>query len=127
MHQSNMTFIALADYDDRITAYGHKLEAHIANTLGKPVNVTQWFFFFAFDVMGEISFSRSFDMLESERFHPVLILLRNAYTILGPLSPVTWLIQLALSMPWIPVVKGYNTMLQWCFDRMSERIDVSDD
>lgn len=116
---------ALADYEDRVNTYGQQLENHIAATAGQPVDVSKWFYFLTFDVMGDFAFARSFKMLEDERWHYAVLMLRRALTLLGPLSPVPWLIQLAFSIPLIPIVRDWNTMIQWCSDRMTERIGVS--
>lgn len=47
--------------------YGDALERGIANTarIDEFVNVSAWFYWFTFDVMGEFAFARSFNMLES--------------------------------------------------------------
>lgn len=117
--------IALADYEDRVNTYGQQLESHIAATAGKPVNVSKWFYFLTFDVMGDFAFARSFKMLENEKWHYAVLMLRRALTLLGPFSAVPWLIQLALSIPIIPIVRDWRTMIKWCSDRMTERIEVS--
>lgn len=123
--KSNLSAIALADYESRINTYGEVLERHIAATTGEPVNVSEWFYFLTFDVMGDFAFARSFKMLEDEKWHYAVLMLRRALTLLGPFSSVPWLIQLALSFPIIPIVRDWHTMIKWCSDRMTERIEVS--
>ena len=116
---------ALADYEDRVNTYGQQLENHIAATAGQPVDVSKWFCFLTFDVMGDFAFVRSFKMLEDEKWHYAVLMLRRALTLLGPLSPVPWSIQLAFSIPLIPIVHDWKTMIQWCSDRMTDRNGVS--
>ena len=117
--------VALAEYEEHINDYGQQLERHIAATVGQPINMSQWFYFFTFDVMGDFAFAKSFNMLQDEKWHYAVLMLRRALTLLGPLSPVPWLIQLAFSIPIIPVVRDWWTMITFCADCMTERIKVS--
>jgi hypothetical protein len=39
------------------------------STIGKPMNVTKWFKFYSFDVMGDLAFGKSYKMLESGQKH----------------------------------------------------------
>ena len=114
----------MIDYEERIQIYGEKLEQCIARTAGESVDVSTWFYFFTFDVMGDFAFAKSFRMLENERWHYAVSMLRRALNLLGPLSSVPWLFQLALSMPFIPVVQDWNRMIAFCSDRIAERIEV---
>ncbi len=118
---------ALAMYEDRVTEYAEKLENRIADLAAKnqPVNVSSWFYWFTFDVMGEFAFARSFGMLQNEEWHFAVIMLRKAMRLLGPLSPVPWLAQIGFNIvPWLWVVRDWLAMLDWCRERMSERIKV---
>lgn len=77
--------------------------------------------------MGEFAFARSFEMLQNEKWHEAVILLRRAMTLLGPLSPVPWLAQIGFSLiPGLWVVRDWYTMMAWCKERMRERIAVID-
>ncbi len=116
--------LALQNYQDRITTYGEQLERHIAASTGEPVDVSTWFYFFSFDVMGDFAFAKSFNMLRDEKWHYAVIMLRKALTLLGPLSPVPWLAQLAFSFPKIPIVRDWKRMVSWSAERMGERIEV---
>lgn len=119
--------IALLQYQDRVVEYAEQLERHIAvaASTGEPVNVSSWFYWFSFDVMGEFAFARSFEMLQNEKWHEAVLLLRRAMTLLGPLSPVPWLAQIGFSLiPGLWVVRDWYTMMAWCKERMRERIAV---
>ena len=109
-------------YEERIRTHVLQLEKHIASTAGSPTNITKWFYFLAFDVMGDFAFAKSFDMLESKEWHYAVVLLRRALTLLGPFSSVPWLVQLAFNFPFIPIIRDWNRMLAWCADRMAEQI-----
>jgi hypothetical protein len=115
----------MSGYEQRIQSHGLKLEEHIASTAGSPIDMTQWFYFLAFDVMGDFAFATSFDMLKKKDWHYAVVLLRRALSLLGPISSVPWLAQLAFSFPIIPIIKDWNKMIAWCAERMSEQIHVS--
>ncbi len=118
---------ALSSYEERMMEYGHLLERGISDLAqrNRPVDVTAWFYWFTFDVMGEFAFAKSFGMLQSERWHMAVVLLRKAMRLLGPLSPVPWLAQIGFKLlPWFGVIADWFTMLAWCRQRMEERIQV---
>lgn len=56
----------------------------------KSVNVTDWFNYWSFDVMGDLAFGRSFQMLQSASGHWVIDLLTSAQVVLGMVVP-PWL------------------------------------
>ncbi|OTA99276.1 hypothetical protein M426DRAFT_325260 [Hypoxylon sp. CI-4A] len=118
---------ALAIYEERVVQYAEVLAAQIERLAqgGAPVNVSDWFYWFTFDVMGEFAFARSFGMLQDEKWHFAVRLLRRAMSLLGPFSPVPWIAQIAFYIvPWAPIVKDWLGMMEWCKERMSERIQT---
>ncbi|KAF2260598.1 putative benzoate 4-monooxygenase cytochrome P450 [Lojkania enalia] len=120
-----ISFKTMSGYEERIQSHGVKLEKHIASTAGESINMTQWFYFLAFDVMGDFAFAKSFNMLESKEWHYAVVLLRRALGLLGPVSSVPWLAQLAFSFPVIPIIRDWNRMIAWCAERMAEQIQIS--
>lgn len=118
---------ALAFYEERVVAYAEMLSERIEDLAQEknPVNVTDWFYWFTFDVMGEFAFARSFSMLQEEKWHFAVRLLRTAMSLLGPFSPVPWLAQIAFYItPWMYIVRDWLSMMEWCKERMRERIQV---
>lgn len=118
---------ALAAYEERVVEFAETLASRIEELARQddPVNITDWFYWFTFDVMGEFAFARSFSMLQNEQWHPAVKLLRKAMGLLGPFSPVPWLAQIAFYItPWMFVVRDWLAMMQWCKKRMGERIEV---
>lgn len=49
--------------------------------------------------MGQVAFSKDFNMLKSAQWNSEIKLIRDGMKILGPLSPVPWLMRLGSSMP----------------------------
>ncbi|KAJ8129220.1 hypothetical protein O1611_g4409 [Lasiodiplodia mahajangana] len=124
---------ALACYEERIAEYADLLTARIEGLVRQgglvdghehaTVNVTEWFSWFAFDVMGEFAFAKSFGMLHDGKWHLKIRLLIDAMSMLGPVSPVLWLSRLMFGMrPRTSLVKDWFSMLQWCKDCMDERL-----
>ncbi|KAF1992980.1 putative benzoate 4-monooxygenase cytochrome P450 [Amniculicola lignicola CBS 123094] len=120
-----VTVKKIAEYESRIRSHAMLLEKHIASLDGNTINITEWFYFLSFDVMGDFAFSRSFGMLEHKEWHYAVVLLRRALSLLGPFSSVPWLAQLAFSFPIIPIIRDWNRMLSWCADRMVEQVLIS--
>lgn len=57
--------LALRDYEGRVTKYADGLVSQLATFSGKPVNATLWLNFYSFDIMGDLGFGKSFDMLKN--------------------------------------------------------------
>lgn len=96
---------------------------------GSAVNVTEWCTRFAFDVMGEFVFARSFGTLEYDQWRFAAARLKQSMRLLGPLSPVPWVARLAFDIiPWtVPSVRDWLYMVEWCKDRMHERVKTKAD
>ena len=104
-----------------------KLESHIeqAATSDKPVHVNSICYWFAFDVMGEFAFAESFGMLDNAQYHHVILMLRKAFKLLGPFSPVLWLARIGLGLfPRTWRMADWNVMMAYCRERMDHRIKV---
>ena len=92
----------------------------------KVSDVTNLFYWFGFDAMGDFVFNKSFGMLQNQEWHHIVLLLQRALSLLGPFSPVPWLLQLGLKcMPRISVLKDWFDMVAWCEQQMRERIKVA--
>ena len=64
-------------------------------------------------------------MLETEEWHSAIRMLRSAMRLLGPMSSVTWLAQIGFAMlPRVSLIGDWYAMMNFCKDRMRERIEV---
>ncbi|KAI0543533.1 cytochrome P450 [Xylaria curta] len=116
---------ALSAYEHRIMSYTDTLTSQIdqISRAGEVVVVTDWFYWYAFDVIGDVAFSMSFNMLRDKQWHFAVRLLRRAMSLLGPFSPVPWLAQIAFHFfPWMYLIRDWFKMLRWCKKRMEERV-----
>lgn len=75
--------------------------------------------------MGQFAFSKSFDMLKTQAWHHVVQMLRAGLELVGPLTPVPWLVRIGFDLPILSVVRDFQKMEAWCAERMDERIKVS--
>lgn len=110
-----------------MVVYAERLQdciSRLANR-GESVDVSLWFQWFTFDVMGDFAFGASFNMLQDGKLHYVIMMLRRAMSLLGPLSPVPWLVQVGIQrLYWLPVFGAWHSMRDWSNQRMSERVQV---
>ncbi|KAL8678451.1 MAG: hypothetical protein Q9186_005189 [Xanthomendoza sp. 1 TL-2023] len=116
---------ALENYDSHVKEFAHQLECIIAENAGKPITINQYFYWFSFDVMGQSAFSKSFNMLKTQKWHHVVQLLRAGLELVGPLTPVPWLVRIGFDIPIMPVVRNFQKMEAWCAERMDERIEIN--
>ena len=113
---------ALQCYDERIVKYVDQLDEIIAENTNQPVLVNEWFRWFAFDVMGDLTLGKSFGMLNEQKWHNALLMMRDFMWLLGPFTPTPWLVRLGFGIPGLS--KGWKKWALWCKERMSERILV---
>ncbi|KAI0191340.1 cytochrome P450 [Astrocystis sublimbata] len=112
-------------YEQRIIDHTNTLisQFHQISNEGKAIIVTDWFYWYAFDVIGDVAFSKSFDMLRDKKWHFAVILLRRAMSLLGPFSPVPWLAQIAFHfLSRMFLIRDWFKMMRWCKQVMEERI-----
>lgn len=57
-------FLALRDYEGRVRLYTDQLISQFNERSGQAINACQWFNFYSFDIMGDMAFGTSFDMVK---------------------------------------------------------------
>ncbi|OTA07051.1 hypothetical protein A9Z42_0079230 [Trichoderma parareesei] len=77
--------------------------------------MTKWFRFYGFDVMGDLAFGKSFNMLETSRNHWAIDLLDAEILPLALQFPV-WLLRFGMNMPVIS--RDWWTFIGFCRDRL---------
>ena len=115
-------FLALRSYNDKVMKYGNQLEKCFAATSGQPVRVDDWFHFFTFDMMGEFAFGKSFNMLVTEKWQYMVLIMRKFLVLLGPFTPVPWFCRLGFGFP--GAAPEWNQFVRYCKDQMDERVQV---
>ena len=73
--------------------------------------------------MGEVAFSRQTSQghIREQQWHAAISALQKGMALVGLLSPM---LQIGLSLPFIPVVRDWNSMVAFCKSCIGERIKV---
>jgi cytochrome P450 family 628 len=99
------------------------LDDAILTSGGKPINITEWLGFFAFDVTGDLAYGTSFDQLRSGMPHVVMHCMRNGMALVGPIEPVPWLFHIAASIPGL--TRDWKALQAWSEKQLLQRLKVS--
>ncbi|KAJ5125658.1 hypothetical protein N7526_007835 [Penicillium atrosanguineum] len=116
---------ALDDYQERIIPLIDQLERCIDKDMhaGKPSDMRDMFFWLGFDRMGDFIFSRTFNMLSRGEWHHIILLLQRALSLLGPLSPLPWMVHIAFKLlPRVWILRDWFRMVSWCEGQMVDRL-----
>ncbi|KAF5693592.1 cytochrome P450 monooxygenase [Fusarium denticulatum] len=90
---------ALRDYEHRVLKYTKLLTDRINEAKGKPFNVALWVNFYTFDIMGDLAFGKSFDMLESGIEHNFFTESHKTQGFMGAFRRLVWFFPLVSSIP----------------------------
>jgi hypothetical protein len=112
---------ALRGYEDRIKRYRDLLISQIDTFGGQPINVTKWFNLFSFDVMGDLAFGVSFNMLETSEEHWAIKLLNSGMEPLGWMFP-TWFFVMLVGIPGL--ANDWRKLIKYCSEKLDERMGV---
>jgi len=82
-----------------VKAYANQFERLVEESKGQPIVVNRYFQWFGFDIMGRVAFSKDFNMLKGAQWHSAIKILRDGMAMLGPLTPVPWLMCLGSDIP----------------------------
>jgi hypothetical protein len=97
------------------------IEQHI--TAAKPCHMRDLFYWLGFDIMGDFVFNKSFDMLNNQDWHHMVVRLQRALSLLGPASPAPWLIQIAFRIaPRIYQIGDWFEMTAWTHQQIGARL-----
>lgn len=102
---------ALHNYEDRVISHALELVRQIQARSDQPINVSAWFNYFSFDVMGDLAFGKSFDMLKSGTTHQIISTMEKAMTPIGLISPIPWIIPIFANTP---MGTEFRNFISWC-------------
>jgi cytochrome P450 family 628 len=102
--------------------YARSLVSNLSAFAGKPVNATEWIAFFGFDVMGDLAFGKSFNMLESGEMHFALKLMLEGLAGLGYLGALPWAFPILIRIPGL--MKNFTKWVTWSEKQILERQKV---
>ncbi len=116
---------ALQQHEDTILEYARMVEAAIDERMGQTIEVTKWFEYYGFDVMGAVQYNQSFGMLESGQNHWVLDVFKGGTVILGYMTSTPWLIHIVRSLPILG--NGMAAYHTWATESILRRAKVHPD
>jgi cytochrome P450 len=90
---------ALQSYQERVKAKVEYLRKTSGIEPAKSLIAVNCFCSSASTVMGDIAFGESFGVLENNKPHSIMNIMRSGIYVLGRLSPVSWFITLLSSLP----------------------------
>lgn len=79
--------------------YTKLLTDRIEEAKGKPFNIALWVNFYTFDIMGDLSFGKSFDLLESGVEHHFFTESHKTQGFMGAFRRMVWFFPLVSSIP----------------------------
>ncbi|KAK8189111.1 putative P450 monooxygenase [Phyllosticta capitalensis] len=109
---------ALRGYEPRVQKYASILVRQLQSFSGQPVDATEWFNYFAYDVMGELAFGKSFGTLERGQEHYAIELLGEGLQAMAYMMP-TWFFRCLTNTP---LAKPYWRFINYCSDQSEERM-----
>ncbi|KAI1288550.1 cytochrome P450 monooxygenase-like protein [Xylaria venustula] len=122
-HGWDMAFTtkALRSYDSRVVKYADQFIAQMQRRVGQAVNITNWLEWYAFDVMGDLAFGRSFKALEKGQSHIYIDTMHETSTLpLGCLGTLPWVIQTMTAL--IPArLNPFMTLVRYSTECIEER------
>lgn len=102
--------------------FSRDLKHQLIKLSGKSINAAEWFHFYSFDVMGDIAFGKSFEMIQHGKPHFALDLLREGMKPLGVLGPIPWAFCILTRVPGLGT--GFKTFVSWCAEQVEKRKKV---
>ncbi|KAL3483753.1 cytochrome P450 monooxygenase [Aspergillus germanicus] len=111
---------SLRDYEPRVSLYTSQLVNAISKNVGKPMNMAKWFNYYSFDVMGDLAFGKSFNMLIDGKDTYFSLQLHEDMKAIGLFSHLTWLFPFFKR---VPLINGdYLKFWAWVGEQVDRRI-----
>ncbi|KAF5663557.1 cytochrome P450 monooxygenase [Fusarium denticulatum] len=116
---------ALRDYEPRVTKYTTQLLDRLNEMQGTTINASDWLNFYSFDVMGDLAFGKSFNMLRDGVNHYFLSSLHGSMKMVGALAHISWVIPI---LKLIPAVNSEDRQFwAWISGQVEERSKMKPD
>ncbi|KAL1864535.1 hypothetical protein Plec18167_009715 [Paecilomyces lecythidis] len=119
------TASALRSYQEVLKSKSNALDELVMKRAGHPIIINDFFYWASWDMMGQLGFSKTFGMLQGQKWHYAIQMLRKGLTFVGPYTSVPWLVRIAFDLRILPSVRNFIQMEDWCARQMDERIEIS--
>ncbi|KAF7556322.1 hypothetical protein G7Z17_g1549 [Cylindrodendrum hubeiense] len=113
---------ALRNYEPRVAKYTDLLLSKIEASAGKPMDATLWLNFYGFDVMGDLAFGKSFNMLNGGVAHHYMKLMHTMTVFGTSLGRFPWAFLLTQYIPFVNM--AYKKFIKWLKLRVKARIEL---
>ncbi|KAL8822365.1 MAG: hypothetical protein Q9191_006899, partial [Dirinaria sp. TL-2023a] len=120
-YESGLSVKAVRGYETRVLHNANDLSSAFLQIVGKPINVSVWFQYFAFDVMGELGFGKNFNQIRTAKSHFETDFLRNGMSLLAIVTPMPWLYHLGRSLPCL--TRQWDKLLSWSARQAKHRVE----
>lgn len=119
----NQVVLALRDYEHRVSKYSSQLLSTVSDQVGRAMDMGRWFNYYSFDIMGDLTFGKPFDMLVTGQDSYMLSTLHDDLQSLGPFLHVMWFI------PFFKMIPGLNSSYiafwKWLYEQVATRSKVT--
>ncbi|KAF4457417.1 hypothetical protein F53441_658 [Fusarium austroafricanum] len=111
--------ISMRDYEPRVEKYTRLLMSQLQQRCGKVVDITEWCNFYGFDVMGDLAFGKTFNMLNDGVRHYYMELTQMSTLWGTQIARSSWLYLLIKSIP----ILNYQieSFLKWLRKHVDQR------
>ncbi|KAI0204852.1 cytochrome p450 monooxygenase [Astrocystis sublimbata] len=119
---------SLRDYEPRVAKYTEQLLQQLESLVGEPLNMTQWIGFYGFDVMGDLAFGQSFDMLKSGTVNYYIGLMQDHLRVRFAFGRIPWafLVLQALASLNASASRSHTWIEDQLKNRMKARVNEPD-
>ncbi|KAK7701449.1 hypothetical protein SLS57_011734 [Botryosphaeria dothidea] len=116
---------ALNSYEPRVQNKVNTLLERLSAFDQKPVNVTEWMSYFAFDVMGDVIFSKEYNLMQAgdgkilaNGIETTLTKLHDGMKMLGYFGTVPWVLRMLTQAG---ISGDWGVMHEWCRGAMRDK------
>ncbi|KAH7166464.1 cytochrome P450 [Dactylonectria macrodidyma] len=110
---------ALRNYEPRVAQYTDLLLSRIQENAGKSMDASRWSNYYGFDVMGDLAFGKSFDMLKAGVAHSHMKLMHEATVFGTSFGRFPWAFILTQSIPIVNI--QWKKYVKWLTNQVKAR------
>lgn len=111
----------LRDYEERMAQYRAMLIKSIDQSGGRPIDISKWFNLYTFDVMGDLAYGSSFEMLKTSKEHDAIRLLNAGLKPLAFMLPM-WFFRVMTAIP--GTTREWREFITYCIGQLEQRMQV---
>ncbi|KAK7427633.1 hypothetical protein QQZ08_005908 [Neonectria magnoliae] len=112
---------ALRNYEPRVAQYTDVLLDQIQAREGKSMDISLWYHFYGFDVMGDLAFGKSFNMLQDGVKHYYMKLIHSNMILTTSFGRFPWAFLLLQHVPILNLT--YKRFIEWLKGEVKDRME----